>query len=258
MKLNRNEREQKIIEILMRKKMISADSLRSLLNTSISTLRRDLIALESTNIIKRSHGKVSLLQNSNIEFTYATRRQSNEDIKNKLCKRAATLIDENKAVFLDASSTLSFLPKYLANKKRLHIITNSIHIALEINHLQNVDLSILGGRISFGSGAVLGGKALSDLVNFFRPDMAFLSCSSINQDGIFMADEEQNILKKTILHYSKEIIMLIDHTKFEKKDYILLSNFQDYKISKIITDIAPSKKIAANLAKNNIEVIVVE
>ncbi|MFM9745342.1 DeoR family transcriptional regulator, partial [Streptomyces brasiliscabiei] len=91
MKLNRNEREQKIIEILMRKKMISADSLRSLLNTSISTLRRDLIALESTNIIKRSHGKVSLLQNSNIEFTYATRRQSNEDIKNKLCKRAATL-----------------------------------------------------------------------------------------------------------------------------------------------------------------------
>lgn len=112
-----NEKK-KIIEILMNKKSIDVNTLKDLLKTSISTLRRDLIALESTNIIKRSHGSVSLLQNSNIEFAYATRRQANEDIKNKLCRKASQFITDNSAIFLDASSTLSFLPKYLSNKKK--------------------------------------------------------------------------------------------------------------------------------------------
>jgi DeoR/GlpR family transcriptional regulator of sugar metabolism len=257
MTLNQNEREKKIIELLMNKKSIDVNTLKDLLKTSISTLRRDLIALESTNIIKRSHGSVSLLQNSNIEFAYATRRQANEDIKNKLCRKASQFITDNSAIFLDASSTLSFLPKYLSNKKNLHIITNSIHIALEINHLNNIDLSILGGKVAFDSGAVLGGKALSDLINYFRPDLSFLSCSSINESGIFMADEEQNILKKTILHYSKHSILLIDHTKFEKKDYIILSDFRDYGIDKIITDATPSEEICKSLRKNCIDLVVI-
>ncbi|GAJ26356.1 transcriptional regulator [Liquorilactobacillus sucicola DSM 21376 = JCM 15457] len=257
MTLNQSEREKKIIEILMREKNVNVNNLKDLLKTSISTLRRDLIALESTNIIKRSHGTVSLLQNSNIEFAYATRRQANEDIKNKLCRKASQFITDNSAIFLDASSTLSFLPKYLSNKKNLHIITNSIHIALEVNYLNNIDLSILGGKVAFESGAVLGGKALSDLINYFRPDLSFLSCSSINEHGIFMADEEQNVLKKAILHYSKQAILLIDHTKFEKKDYIILSNFKDYNINKIITDIKPSEEICQSLKANNISLVTI-
>ena len=256
MNVSKADRLQQIIEILAKNKRISTKELQEKLGISISTLRRDLISLQATNTISRTHGYVSLLENSNVEIAYATRRSENVAVKNKLCKYAADLITNGAAIFLDGSSTLTFLPKYFAGKENLHIITNNINIVDEVTQLRNIDISVLGGQISNRSNSILGPKAIYDLNNNYRPNLNFISCSSIDENGIYMADESQTYMKRAAIAKSEKTILLIDHTKFGKKDYILLSDFNSKKIKTIITDKTPSIAIAKNITSNGIDLIV--
>lgn len=129
MNLSKADRLQKIVEILATTKKLSTKKLQHEMDISTSTLRRDLISLQATNTINWTHGYVSLLENSNVEIAYATRKSENVIIKNKLCKYAADIITDGSAIFLDGSSTLTFLPKYFAGKINLQVITNNTNIS---------------------------------------------------------------------------------------------------------------------------------
>ncbi|MBA1393693.1 DeoR/GlpR transcriptional regulator [Lactobacillus sp. XV13L] len=214
------------------------------------------MSLQATNTVQRTHGYVSLLENSNVEIAYATRKSENVTIKNKLCKYAAELITDGAAIFLDGSSTLTFLPKYFAGKKNIHVITNNINIVDEVTQLKNIDLSVLGGQVSYRSNSILGPKAIDDLNHNYRPNLTFLSCSSIDSRGIYMADENQTFMKRAAINRAQKTIFLIDHSKFGKNDYILLSDFESDKIQTIITDKVPAKDIVRSIAHSGIELIV--
>lgn len=71
-----------------------------------------------------------------------------------------------------------------------------------------------------------------------------------------MADESQTYMKRAAIAKSEKTILLIDHTKFGKKDYILLSDFNSKKIKTIITDKTPSTAIAKNITSSGIDLIV--
>lgn len=247
-----------MLQILSQHKKVSTKKLQEVMEVSTSTLRRDLLALEMNNSIRRTHGYVSLLEYSNVEVAYGTRSSKNEASKNKICKKASNLITNDQAIFLDGSSTLASLPKYFANKKNIHVITNNIKIASEVNQLKNVDLSVLGGELLYRSKSVLGARAITDLTENFRPNISFMSCNSIDDVGLYMANENQNFLKKAVMKCSDKNIMLIDHSKFNQKDYILLSSFESSLIDVIITDQLPSKDIVDAITKNSIELLVAE
>lgn len=256
MNLTKEERLKKIIDLLSKNKKLSTKKLQQLMEVSISTLRRDLITLENTNSIQHTHGYVSLLENSNVEFTYAIRRDKNEAIKKKLCKQAAQIITDGSAIFLDGSSTLAFLPKYFSGKSNIHVITNNIHIASEINQLKGIDLSVIGGEVAYRSNSIVGPRALEDLKTNYRPNISFLSCNSLDENGIYMSDENQTLLKRTAIKVSNQTVLLVDHSKFTKNDYILLCDYNIKNIQTIITDQLPSEKITENIQSNGINLIV--
>ena len=61
----KNEREQEILKILQTEKFASVKHLSDVLFTSESSIRRDLSAMESKGIVKRSYGGVELVEKSN-------------------------------------------------------------------------------------------------------------------------------------------------------------------------------------------------
>ncbi|MDF7638595.1 DeoR/GlpR family DNA-binding transcription regulator [Lactobacillus sp. ESL0791] len=256
MNLSKADRLQKIINILAKNKKISTKKLQEQMNASVSTLRRDLLSLQATNTISHTHGYVSLLENSNVELAYSTRRSANVVVKNKLCKCASELIINGSAIFLDGSSTLTFLPKYFAGKTNIHVITNNINIADEVSQLKNIDISVIGGQVSYRSNSILGPKAINDLTNNYRPNLSFLSCSSIDEFGIYMTDENETAMKQAAINSAKKSIFLIDHTKFGKNDYIFLSDFNSNNIQTIITDRIPPEKIQKSIEKSGINLII--
>lgn len=246
------ERIKDILNILNKEHHISIAALSKRIYTSKSTLRRDLISLEEDNIVRRQYGVVYLLQDNNIEYTYSRREKVQEKAKHFICELAVKLIPNNAALFLDGSSTVMTMPDLLTSKVGLHVITNNLFIANRLNQMTHIETVMLGGMLSHKSGSAVGSWAIEQVYQF-RADYALLSASTLNLDGIYSADAEQSTLKSAMIHHAKTAILMVDHTKFDHNDYIMMSNYDDIDI--VVTDQRPDDSYVKMFEQRGIELV---
>lgn len=248
----KNERLNMILDALQHKKVMTTTDLQKQLFVSGSTLRRDLIELEKAGKVTRKFGRVELIRPDNIELSYLFREQEHEKAKRYIAEIASTFLGDNQAVFVDSSSTASFLSSYFARKHNLIVITNGLRLAVELDGVTSVKTFVSGGRLRAGAGSILGDVTL-DFMDNFRADLTFLSCTGITTEGVFMSSEEQSSVKRKMMALSDKTILLCDHSKFETKSYYKLC--EPSRIDAIITDRAPKKEMLNYWQQRDVEVL---
>src|SRR5436189_3112317 len=107
------ERKKRIEEHLAKVKFASLDELSALVDTSISTVRRDLDILESLGALKRTHGGARLTNSKSDEFAFSARDTHQLDEKEAIGKACADFISPNQTVIVDAGTTCFHVAKYL-------------------------------------------------------------------------------------------------------------------------------------------------
>lgn len=241
------ERRMKIMEILKRRKIITTHELESLLYSSTSTVRRDLVELEKQGRVIREHGEVKLANPKNIDYSYESRLDDQVKSKELIAEIASSFIGTNQAIFMDSSSTTSFLLPYLAEIDNLQIITNSVNLAPELNKMSNISLFITGGEVSHGTNSILGNFAVDFLEKFYT-DIAIFSCRGIDENGSYEADYNQALIKQKMMKNTKKVVLLVDSTKFNSAHFFKLAYFDD--IDYIITDKQPSDDFIYKVNEN--------
>lgn len=245
------ERQTKIMEILKKRKVISTRKLESLLYSSTSTIRRDLIELENQGRVIREHGEVRLSIPKNIDYSYESRLDEQVKPKYSIAEIASTFIGPNQAIFLDSSSTASFILPFLTEVDNLRIITNSVDLAPNLNKMPNISLFITGGEVIHGTNSILGNFAVNFLDNFYT-DIAIFSCRGIDNIGSYEADYNQALIKQKMISNTKKTILLVDSSKFDTRHFFKLAHFSE--IDHIITDKKPINNFLDNI-NDNCEVI---
>lgn len=236
--MKKQQRLKKLLAILQKNQQIHIKKLEALVGTSTSTLRRDLIELEKSGMVKRNFGSVTLLKKNNIEFTTNYRQAQNAEEKNKLGYFASKLIHDNDALFIDTSTTCQYLLKHVPEHTNLKIITNNLAIAEQARDRADLQLFLAGGLLLPYSNSFLGNDTI-EYLNKFQAKMVFFSCSSLNEKGIFMADLEQTRCKQAMLKNATFAILLADHTKFRTEtDFIKMVSLRE--IDVLITDQKPA------------------
>ena len=91
--------------------------LSELLYVSQPTIRRDLSELEKQGTVKRTHGGVMLRKVADNEVPLVFREEQNNLSKRAIAEKASKLISDGDVIFLDASSTASYLIPYLEKFK---------------------------------------------------------------------------------------------------------------------------------------------
>lgn len=248
------ERLSKLMEIIGQKKIVDIKELERDLFVSRSTLRRDLIVLEKEHKIIRNFGQVELSTNTNIEFGYNVRSNDHECEKRLIASAASNFIGQNQAIFIDSSSTCNALYPYLKNKC-LVVVTNGLNLAQLLVEEPSIETFICGGHIKSMSGSILGQSAEKYLENF-HADILFLSCSGVDETGVYMASEEQSFIKRKMMELSDQVILLCDSSKIGKKDYFRMCMYDA--IDVLITDKELNKRFAATLEDCQVELLVVE
>lgn len=248
----RNERLEKIMNILKTRKVISTEELQSKVYCSRSTLRRDLIELEKMKKVKRNHGSVSLVSSENIEFSYISRVNEKSQEKKYLTEIAEDFIGDNQAIFLDASSTVYFLCEVFEKKSNPIVITNGLQTAQRLNMFQNVTTYCSGGELKFASNAAVG-ELSTQFFDHFKADIAFISCRGVNTEGLFEANQRQALVKQRMIKNADSTILLCDHSKFNTSHFFKLADF--HQIDSIITDREPDKAILEMMTKSGCEVL---
>src|SRR4051812_43492911 len=109
------ERQLKIRHMLESRDFIDLETLCRELDTSESSIRRDLDILEEDKLLRRVYGgAVSLQTAPTRSFDYAVESTRLSDEKARIARAAARLIEDGQTVILDGGSTVAAVARELS------------------------------------------------------------------------------------------------------------------------------------------------
>lgn len=233
------ERYIKIRELLEKNGSVTALELKSILNTSYETIRRDLEYLESSGYLKRTHGGAVKIQSfdthqdSYIDFN--SREHKNLQKKHQIALKASELISEGQAIALDSGTTAHELARIIKTKfNNLTVVTNSLHVINELVDKKGFTLILSGGifrsdEYSFVSDSAYDFFSKLNLHTFFLTTVGV----SIERGVTYQRVDEISAQVK-MLEASEKTVLITDSSKIGSNSLIKMCDLD--KIDLIITD----------------------
>lgn len=234
------ERHEKILELLKVQGSAAVTDLAKALNTSESTIRRDLVSLDRMNKLKKVHGGATALHERVVasEPDFDTKMALNMEEKTAIGRAAAGYIQGTDFVYLDAGTTTALMIDFIPNNINATFVTNGIaHARMLVR--KGIKVYVVGGRIKQGTEAIVGAESVDNLkkYNFTK---AFIGTNGIDAEaGFTTPDIEEALLKKEAVQRSFISYILADSSKFDKVSAV---KFAELKQCCIITDVLADVK----------------
>lgn len=209
------DRQQQILSLLSGKGSATVKELAAAVFASEASVRRDITALESEGFVRRVYGGVVLSDYKNKAVPLALRESDHSRSKEELASRAAALVENGTTLFLDASSTVTRMIKYLGNARDLRIITNSISALEEVAKLGNTEIKAYctGGEFDPSAKAFFG-PAAESYARSVSADVLFFSSQGVSEEGeISDVSEAETSLRRVMLERTRRSIFLCDSSK---------------------------------------------
>lgn len=233
------ERQTAILNAVEDKGAITVTELVELTGTSESTIRRDLTALDKLGKIQKVHGGATAIEHEFItgEYDVHTKSQLCIQEKNAIARYAATTIQDNDFVYIDAGTSTEKLIDYITSNKAIYVTNGIVHAKKLIN--RGFKTYVIGGLLKPITEAIIGAYGISNMkkYNFTK---AFLGTNGIHVDyGYTTMDVEEAMMKMEAVNRSYVSYILADHTKFDK---VTAVSFAPIGKACIITDRTVKKK----------------
>ena len=245
----------KIMELLKANGKVDVKELSDLLSVTGVTIRNDLEQLEKKNILIRARGgAIKIEQNfSNEDFPLSDKQKKNFAEKREIGKKAAELISNNNTIILDSGSTVHQLAKNLKNFDELTVITNALNVATLLAEYKNINVIVPGGILKKNSLSLFGILAEKGFKDYFC-DKLFLGVDGFDLDfGISTPSPEEAYLNQIMIEISKEVIVLADSSKFERRGFAFIAPIS--KIDIVVTDKGLRPEYKTRLEAMGIKVI---
>ena len=206
-----NSRQKKILEKINNTGSVRVAELSETLYFSEMTIRRDLQMMEKEGLLKRIHGG-AVMNESEFKYPMWYRMEINKEQKKELARRAKKYLRDGQVIFFNSSSTLSYLLPYLRQYKNLTVITNSVHILFQTSKM-HIPCFLTGGRYNEIEGS-LSGRQAETFLKTINPDIAFLSCEALSEDGqVTDGDADIAEIDKIAVERAKTSVLLMDRSK---------------------------------------------
>jgi len=218
----------KAIRLLVRKaRRMTFAELQRQIKVSPATLRRDLVELEQSGDVIRTHGGILDPAYVRSEVSFDERLVRNRSAKAAIASVASQLVPNGATVLVDAGSTCLEAGKALLVRKDVRLITHSAAL-LEASFRGEASIICLGGELRKVSGALTGGLALG-VLNSINADIAFIGASGIEPDwGCSTTDLSETEMKRALLARSARKILLSDLTKWRNPSAIRFAEWKEF------------------------------
>jgi DeoR family fructose operon transcriptional repressor len=210
------ERHNRLLQVIRKNRLIAVNDLHGMLDISISTLRRDLEALEKQGKVRRIHGGVESLEDiagRATEPTIAEKSMTNQHDKRLVAKAAVKTVQGGDVIFLDAGTTTGEMIPYLADiKPAVTVVTNSVHHAARLSDML-LSVIIIGGQVKQTTDAAVGGLAAAQ-IGQLSFDKSYIGANGANiRNGYTTPDIEEAVIKRLAIAQTKESFVLADGSK---------------------------------------------
>lgn len=208
--MQKSKRLEIIKDYLKTHKDVQINEFSKVLDVSESTIRRDVKKLAKDGFLKELYGSIVLVETRNEDILLYDRLNENVELKNKIGKKAARLIEDNSLVYLDAGSTTFHMVKFI-RAKNVRFVTNGINIGLELLRYGH-KAYIIGGEMKLVTLAIVGEQAVDNITNY-QFDLAFIGANGVDKNGYSTPDPNEGVIKKQAIKNSKQSIILADSSK---------------------------------------------
>ncbi len=248
-------RRRQIVDYVTADGPVRVEELAERLGVSIVTVYRDISKLEELDLVSRSKGEVSPARSSQSEMPTAMRAKLNMEEKQQIARAAAGLMKRGESIMVDDSSTvLPFLDE-LKDASQLTILTNALTVVRAMGNNPGTNVFMMGGRYRRWTDSFHGPSTV-EAIKKVRADVCVMSDAAVVGTTVCNPYEFVAETKRAMLDVSARAILLIDHTKFERRalhEVVPVSRFDA-----VVVDAATDPAIIAQLRDEVREVIVAE
>ena len=232
--MNTQQRRAQIIETLEARGQVLVEALALEFGVSLVTIRKDLAELEARGLLHRTHGGASWAHRSLFNPSFREKAYLQQAEKQAIARATLELIEEGDSLILDAGSTTHALARAMKKRFRhLHIITNSVPIAVELSET-GWELLLLGGSVRHHSQALIGPATVRALEPYFA-DKAIVSATGATvAHGLTTPNDLEAQTKRAMIRAASQVIGIVDSSKLDR---VTLASFAALtELSALVTD----------------------
>ncbi len=215
------ERQIRIREILESQEFVDLETLCRELESSESTVRRDLDQLEEMRFLKRVHGGALAAQPRDHLLDFAWQSSRNFDEKRRIGALTASLIEDEQTVILDGGSTVAAVAQELAGRS-LHVITNSLPIAEVFKDSRQIELTLTGGYL-YPRLEVMLGPLCEHSLSGVSADLLVMGTGGITEAGFSNNNTLLVGSERKMIEVARKVIIVADHSKFGRSAMVHLA-----------------------------------
>lgn len=230
------QRHQELLRLLRAKGVLSIRNLTELMNVSHMTVRRDIAALEEIGQVASVQGGVRLAEWTPREppRERVSRAELELPRKKAVAELAASFVEDDMVIFLDAGTTCQSVVPFLADRKNLTVVTNDFYVVTSLFDYPNIETIHTGGVVDPSSGSSCGRLAANTLKSLCL-DIFFLSSGTWSiPRGVTTPSLDKVDVKLAAFDAASSCFLVADSTKFCTVATFLVTPLE--KLDAIITD----------------------
>lgn len=221
------ERFSEITRLVNEKKTVTVQELTEYLDTSESTIRRDLTTLHKRKALIKVHGGATAVDMgyTTKDVAVSSRQDMNIEEKVQIAKYAAELIEKDDFVYIDAGTSTEFLIDYITEQEAVYV-TNAILHARKLSQ-KGCKVFLIGGELKESTEAIVGAAALDNLgrYNFTK---GFFGANGVHPDkGLTTPEINEAVVKEKALRQCNERYILADSSKINQVSSVKFAEFTD-------------------------------
>jgi len=231
--MERPDRQRSILTAARSEGRVSVSDLSARLGVSVETVRRDLSALESKGLLRRSYGLAYPVETAAYESDLMTRQGAHTGEKERIAAEAVRHVGDAETIFIDEGYTPQLIARGLP-PRRFRVVTASLPIASLLADRDDVIVYLLGGRLRGNTLGIVDHWA-TEMLSAFVIDLAFIGANAISREhGLTTPDPAVAQVKATAIRVSKRRVFTGVSTKFGVTSFSRFAEVTDFDI--VITD----------------------
>ena len=247
----KRERQAYILhQVNLHNKVLSA-SLSSEIDVSEDTIRRDLAELSDNGKLIKVHG--GALSHSFSKIAYPSNQVYGHTNKRIIAEKAVSLITDGMFVLTGGGTTIIEMARTIPPGLNATFISGSIPAIVEYMHHPNIEVIVIGDKLSKNSRITVGANALQK-ISEIKADLFFLGVNALDvEHGITDNDWDVVQLKKQMIAGSQKVVCLTISEKINSLQPIHVCDIS--KIDILITELDPENELLKPYVEAGIRVI---
>jgi DeoR/GlpR family transcriptional regulator of sugar metabolism len=249
-----DQRRRVILHAIQTTGYVEVTDLAEQFKVSMATVRRDLLTLENSGLLVRTHGgAIPISASTAWEPSWDSKRTKMLQAKRLIGREAASLIKPGETIILDAGSTTWQIADNLRPEDNLTIVTNDLQILLRLAALApGCTVVSTGGLIRESLYALYGSEA-ERFVESLAVNWTFLGANGLHLErGITNSNLVTVSLRQAMIRAARQVVVVADHTKFNQ---VALAHVCDLsEIDMVITDSGLDDETVAQFRDAGVEV----